>query len=322
MQQGGSAIQRFRRGLFSQKVVTFLICLLVAALLWLVHALNRNYKYTLSIPVKFTNLPVNKVIIGELPDKLQFEIKTSGLKLAFIILKRHYNELLIDFNTLKSNAKSQAYSLSTGNLNLNSSINFDVDIIKIRPDTLFFSLNKGAGKIVPVKPVIDMTYEPGYQLIRKPIVTPAYITISGDSSQIRLIDTVYTNSVKGSEIHGNYSGRATLRKTQSAVFYNTSEVQVDLMVDRITEGEIEVPVKLKNAPPELKAKLLPATVKIKYLVAMKDYEVVNRSAFRAVVNYNDALAGKDMLPVELISFPSEVKVIQINPGHIQYLMYK
>ena len=47
----------------------------------MVRALNRNYSYTIHVPVTFLNLPNNKLIVGELPEFLDVEIKASGLKL-------------------------------------------------------------------------------------------------------------------------------------------------------------------------------------------------------------------------------------------------
>ena len=97
-----NAITRIRRLLLSKKIGSFLICLSIASLLWVVHALNRNYKYNLHVPVKFLNLPNNKLIIGDLPEFLDVEIKASGLKLVFISLKNTIDEIVIDFNYLKN----------------------------------------------------------------------------------------------------------------------------------------------------------------------------------------------------------------------------
>jgi len=317
-----STINRLRHGLLSRKVVTFLICLLVASVLWLVHALNRNYRSTLVIPVKFINLPPNKVIMGELPDKLQFDIKTSGTKLLFINLRRHFNELVIDFNALKGNAKSQAYSLSTGNLNLNSVVNFDVEILKIRPDTLFFSINKGSSRIVPVKVNHQITCAPGYQILRKPQISPAYITITGDSNLLRTIDTIYTQTIAESNLQANYSSRVTLKKPNASVYYSTAEVQVDLPIDRITEATIQVPVTVTNAPPNTTIKLIPEMVTVRYLVAMKDYEASQRALFRAVVDYSNVQDRKEFLPIELQSIPAGIRVLQLNPQQAKFLLYK
>lgn len=149
------------------------------------HALNRNYKYSIQVPVKFLNLPNNKLIVGELPEKLDIEIKTSGLKLLFIYLRKNFSEVIVDFNLMKNNAKSQAYSISNGYFNLQNSINFDVEIIKIRPDTLFFSSNKGNSKLLPVKANLKTSCLPGYSIISKPSVTPAYVTVTGDSLDLK-----------------------------------------------------------------------------------------------------------------------------------------
>ena len=201
-----NAITRIRRLLLGKKVGTFLICLSIASLLWVVHALNRNYKYILHVPVTFLNLPTNKLIVGELPEVLDVEIKTSGLKLLFISLKKNINEVVIDFNLLKNNAKSQSYSISNGNFNLQHAINFDVEVLKIRPDTLFFSIKRGNSKLLPVKANLKTSCLPGYSIISKPTITPAYITVTGDSLQLKKMDTVYTYFLNLKNLHQNFTG--------------------------------------------------------------------------------------------------------------------
>ena len=187
--RSSNAITRIRRLLISKKVITFLICLSIASLLWVVHALNINYKYIVTVPVAFLNLPSNKLIVGELPESLNVEIKASGLKLLFISLKKTIGEVVIDFNSLKTNSKSNAYAISNGNFNLRNALNFDVEIIKIRPDTLFFSAYKGTSKLLPVKANLKVSCLPGYSVISKPSIIPAYVTVTGDSLDLKKIDT-------------------------------------------------------------------------------------------------------------------------------------
>jgi len=317
-----NAITRIRRQLLSKKVATFLICLGLASLLWVVHALNRNYKYTLNIPVKFLNLPANKLIVGELPEKLSVDIKTSGLKLLFISLKDLNESLLIDFNSLKTNAKSQAYSISNGNFNLRNVLNFEVDIMKIRPDTLFFSSNKGKSKLVPIKPNLQADFLPGYSMISKPVITPAYVTITGDSSDLQSIDTVYTHLLNLKDIHENFSTNIPLKKSLSSVNYNIKDVALSFNVDRLTEATVKVPVHVMHKSTGEKVKLLPEFVTVTYLVAMRDYEAIQASSFKAVVNFKDIEAKQKKLEVDLSIKPSEVRIIRIEPANISYLIYK
>lgn len=317
-----NAITRIRRKLLSKKIGTFLICLSIASLLWVVHALNRNYKYTLHVPVKFLNLPTNKLIVGELPETLDVEIKASGLKLVFISLKNNINEVVIDFNLLKNNAKSQAYSISHGNFNLQNAINFDVEILKIRPDTLFFSINKGNSKLLPVKANLKTSYMPGYSMVSKPTITPAYVTVTGDSLELKKMDTVYTYFLNIKDIHQNFTTSVLLKKPYSSINYSVKDVQLNFNVDKLIESTIKIPIQIMNNTSNETIKLLPNFVTIKYLVAMKEYENINANSFKAIVNYEHIKEKQKKLKVEIIRTPSEVKIIKTEPSTISYLIYK
>ncbi len=317
-----NAITRIRRQLLSKKVGTFLICLGLASLLWVVHALNRNYKYTLNIPVKFLNLPANKLIIGELPEKLTVDIKTSGLKLLFISLKDLNESLLIDFNSLKTNAKSQAYSISNGNFNLRNVLNFDVEVMKIRPDTLFFSSSKGKSKLVPIKANMQASFMPGYSIISKPVITPAYVTVTGDSSELKAIDTVYTHLLNLKDVHENFSTTIPLKKAYASLSYNVKDVQLSFNVDRLTEASIQLPVQVMHRTSDEKVKLLPPFVTVTYLVAMRDHESIQPGLFKAIVNFKGIEEKQKTLAIELSVKPSEVKILKVEPSSVSYLIYK
>lgn len=297
------------------------MCLSIAFLLWLGNALNKNYTHTLRIPVKFLNLPVNKVIIGEIPEKLEITIKTSGLKLIFIGLQKLTTELIIDFNSLKTNAKSQTYSISNANFELNSLLNFNVDILKIRPDTLFFTSDKTKSKTIPIKLITNFSFEKGYALVNKPILTPSYISISGDSINLKQIDTIYTQPLILTNINQSINTIAILSKPSANVNYNTKEIKVNLNVDRFTENTITIPISILNKPNEKIVKLIPNQTSITYLIGMNSFKQVNENSFKAIVDYDQIKNNNKQLTIELIRVPSEVKLIKTEPITISYLKY-
>ena len=55
---------------------------------------------------------------------------------------------------------------------------------------------------------------------------------------------------------------------------------------------------------------------------MKDYDLININSFKATVNYNQIQDKQKMLQIELIRKPSEVKILEIKPSTISYLIYK
>ncbi len=299
-----------------------MFCLVIASILWLAHALNRNYPYTINIPVRFVNLPTNKTIVGDLPESINVDIKTSGLKLLFIILKNSQEVLEINLESFKQNNKAQTYLINSNVLALKQHVNFDFEVLKIRPDTLNFTSIKGQSKLIPIKGNFNIDCKAGYSIVSKPIVTPAFITVLGDSSEINTIDTIYTETVKLTQVSENYSSQVALINHYKNVYYNPKNVLVTFNVDRLIEHKITVPVTIANNTSNETIKLLPQTITVSYLVSMKEYENVSENLFKATVNYAQLLNKQKLLDVELTRTPSDVKIISIEPKQISYLIFK
>lgn len=303
------------------KLSAFLICLVISAFLWISHSLNRYYNYSLSVPVKFVNLPGNKILLAQLPENLRFDIRTSGLKLLFILLKKPYSELTVDFNSLKGDNKLQSYSISSGNLNLKSSINFEVDVKRISPDTLFFANKKGVSKNVAIRPVLSISADKGF-VISKPLINPAFITITGDSSEIKGIDSIATTPLYLNMVNKNYSGKLTLVKPSENIYLNINEINVSFTADRILQKEIEIPIDILNKPNGTHVKVFPGKVKISYSSANADFSDIDENSFKATVNFSKNKPGNNKLAVELSVVPTHAHILSITPSEVEFLIFK
>ena len=309
--------QKLMRG----KLSAFFICLIISAFLWLTHSLNSHYRYSLTVPVKFVNLPNNKILLGNLPENLRFDIKASGLKLLFILINKPFKDLSIDFNLLKGDSKLQAYSISSGNVDLSSSIKFDVEVKKISPDTLFFTNKKGISKNVAVRPLLFLIADKGF-IISKPLINPAFITITGDSATVANIDSISTAPLYLNQIIKNYSGKLALVKPSENIYLNLNEVNISIQADKLLEKQIELAIEVLNSPNEGSVKLFPGKVKIKYSSALNDFADINEKSFKAVVNFSRKKDGYNKLPVELSIVPTQAHVLSISPNEVEFLIYK
>jgi hypothetical protein len=310
-----------KRKLMRGKIPAFILCLIISAFLWISHRLNQTYSYSIAIPVKFANLPANKILLNALPSTLRFDIKTSGLKLFFVLLNKPFREVVIDFNTLKANNKQQAYAISSGNVNLKSSIKFDVDVKKISPDTLYFTNKKGISKNVPVRPVLYVNADRGH-ILSKPQINPAYITITGDSASVMSVDSISTMPLYLNQVNQNYSGKLILIRPSENIFLNLSEINITIQTDKILQKEIEVPVSLVNVPANTVMRIFPKKVKIKYSSGASDFDDISESDFKASVNYNKISKGSNKLQVELNMQPTQAHVLSIEPSETEYLIFK
>ena len=316
----GSGID-IKQKLMRGKLSAFIICLIISGFLWLSHALNTTYYYSINIPVKFSNLPANKTLLSELPNQLRFDIKTSGLKLFFVLMNKPFSPIMIDFNSLKGDNKSQTYAISSGNINLKQYTKLDVDIKKISPDTLFFAAKMGVNKNVPIKAVIFASGEKGF-VVSKPIINPSYITINGDSAVLNRIDSISTAPLYLNQLNSNYIGKLALVRPSESVYLNLTEVNISIQADKLLQREIEVPVTAINCPDNFSPKLFPGTVRIKFSSAKNDFSGITEKSFKAVVNFNKQKKEINKLPVELTIFPTEAFILSIEPSEIEFLIFK
>jgi len=279
--------QKLMRG----KLSAFIICLIISGFLWLSHALNTTYYYSINIPVKFSNLPANKTLLSELPNQLRFDIKTSGLKLFFVLMNKPFSPIMIDFNSLKGDNKSQTYA------------------------------KMGVNKNVPIKAVIFASGEKGF-VVSKPIINPSYITINGDSAVLNRIDSISTAPLYLNQLNSNYIGKLALVRPSESVYLNLTEVNISIQADKLLQREIEVPVTAINCPDNFSPKLFPGTVRIKFSSAKNDFSGITEKSFKAVVNFNKQKKEINKLPVELTIFPTEAFILSIEPSEIEFLIFK
>jgi YbbR domain-containing protein len=309
--------QKLMRG----KVSAFILCLLISGFLWLSHRLNQTYYHSIYVPVKFVNLPTNKILLNGLPEKLRLDIKTSGLKLFFVLMNEPFEGVTLDFNNMKGNNKMQAYSIGSGNVDLRSSLKFDVDVRKISPDTLYFTNKRGLSKNVPVRPVLYVNADKGFT-ISKPLITPAFITITGDSSAVLNVDSISTVPLYLNQVNKNYNGKLSLVRPNENVFLNLSEVNLSFQTDKILQKEVEVAVTPMNVPANMILRIFPKKVKIKYSSAAGDFDDIKESDFKAVVNYNKGRPDVKKLEVELSTLPTQAHILSVEPHEVEYLIFK
>jgi hypothetical protein len=309
------------KGLMRGKLSAFVVCLLISGFLWISHTLNRSYSYSLYVPVKFVNLPANKTLLSDLPSSLRFDIKTSGLKLLFVLLNRPFKEITVDFNTLKGDNKLQTYAISSGNLDLKSCTKVDVDVKKISPDTLYFAAKRGLNKNVPVSPVVYASADQGF-ITSKPLVNPSYITINGDSASLAGIDSISTVPLYLNQLTSNYVGKLKLVSPSDNVYLNLNEVSVSIQTDKLLQKEIEVQVTAINCKENCTAKLFPSKVKIKFSSAGNDFNDINEKSFKAIVNFEKQKKDSNKLPVELSTLPTGAHILSVEPAEVEFLIFR
>lgn len=302
------------------KATAFFICVGIAAMLWILQALNTVYTYTVTVPVIFKNLPQNKKPLTQVPTQLSIDIKASGLKLFLVLASKPFKAVEIDFNNLKSVNKQQNYILSSGTINFKSSFKFETQIKHISPDTLYFSEKNGHQKKVPVKVPLYLKCLQGYGA-SKPVITPAYITIWGDTADINKIDTVYSQPLNLVSLNKSYTGDLVIIKPNASISTSDGEVEIYIEVDKLIEHTLTLPINALNNQNYKQINIFPAKVNVKFTSTQNAFSVADTSLLKVSIDPGK-INSNNKCNVFLSALPPGVNILSIEPREVEILIIK
>lgn len=306
----------------TKKTKMILGFLILSFLFWVLIKLSKEYIDVVPVNLTYYNLPEGKMLQNEPPNTVELTLKTYG----FDLIKYHFfnRELQIDLQSIKSKDEN-IYFQSTENLlpSVKSQLSSDVEVISIKPDTLFYNISQGVTKTVSIKPNIDINYQSGFNLLGKLTVEPQKVTISGPEIFIDSINYIETQKQTLSNINLDFEVAIPLLKLneKSKVTYSIDEVKVKGVVNKFTEAKFTIPVIVENLPENYTVTTFPSEVEIIFQVGISDYNKINKNDFKVNCDYERSVKdGLNYLIPKIVLKPSYITDIRIIPNRIDYLI--
>ncbi|MFO8129786.1 MAG: CdaR family protein [Bacteroidales bacterium] len=313
---------------FRKQLYIFLICLGISLFIWILIKMSQDYSAQVNYRIKFRNPPAEKVI-SQSTKKITLTINAKGSDLFSLKYMTFRSPFDIDLTTIpytESTLPGQffmhSHHLLTG---LNNWLAPSYNITDVSPDTLWFSMSGIVERKVPVRPDMDISYAKQYMLYDTIRIDPPEITVRGPESCIDTIEKIGTPYTKLENLDETVTKdlKIIIPVHSNTVSYSSEEVQVTIPVEKFTETSLQLPIRIKGISDRYRVKTFPETVKLKYLVALKDFKRVDPDMFRV----STELPGENpnnirKLNLTLTQSPSFVKVIQIIPEKVDYIIMK
>jgi len=141
----------------NRDVVVFIFFLLLSFCLWYINSMGKEMEADIRYPVKFINLPKERVITEEAPSRLNFSLKGPGYSVLKLKVSGTKSPVLIDlskvsYKRVPESKKSDYFIVTSGLIkSMTVQIRSGCEIISVKPDTLFFIMNKEVAKSAPIK---------------------------------------------------------------------------------------------------------------------------------------------------------------------------
>jgi hypothetical protein len=313
---------------FRKKVLLFAFFLMVSVFLWLLIALSKQYDDEVNYPVRYKNFPESKVLIGDLPEHLSLKVNANGFTLLRFRLSSRYIPISFSVNSFKMNrlpgVDSSSFYVETrlARDHIASQLSSDFIINKISPDTLIFRLSGVVSKKVPVGP--GFNYELDKQLILKSQlqITPDSVTVSGPDFIIDTLKTVFTVQSDLGVISKSDEEMVDLKEIKY-VYVKETEVNIGFNIEQFTEKTIQVPVEILNLPGTFRMQSFPRYIQLTCQVGLSNYEKLDGTMFRAVVDYKEIREKQsNKLIVMIARQPVFVQAVRFSPKTVEYIIEK
>jgi hypothetical protein len=305
------------------KFYVFLVCLVISILMWFMIILSRESISSLEYSVKYSNLPEGMALLNSPDSLVTFMVSKGGLEMIALKYFTRRKPLEVDLNVLDLKPQGQFYISSFSTSRLASSLHrrfmLTEELISISPEEIFFRFELLSGKMVPVVPRVNLHFQKLFKQSGNIKTIPDSVKIVAPKGVLNKISLVETVPVSLKEISGEVRFKADVALPDPAVNIQVypSEVEVVVPAEKFTEITIELPVESES--PGVDLKTFPGRVRVTFWVALSDYGRIDDVMFRAVADISES-PQKNRAPVKLISLPSFIEVIKIEPKEVEFLM--
>jgi hypothetical protein len=318
-----------KHGIRSRKQIqVFLVCLAISTFTWLLIKLSKEYYYESAFKVIYTNVPPGKVISSRVDSVLILTIRSTGYNTLYRKVFGYQQNLVIDLGDLKVKKNGNVFeaNLPTTELSdlIQNQLNQKEKLTDISPHNIFFRFEKAYSKRIPVKLNMEVTYHKQYNLYDKIYTYPDSLTVTGPLKSIQSIKEIETEpQILNDVFISQYFIIPIVKDASSNLSFNKDYVRVIIPVAQYTEASVEVPVRVDSIPGNFAVKSYPEKVKIVYQVAICDYNEVKPEMFSARINAKNTLTENNRkIKVDLIQFPSFIRIIKTQPDRVEYIIIK
>jgi len=303
---------------------SFISFLLASILIWFLITLSKDYSISLTFPVRYKNIPQDKIVEKKPTQKIDFLVQASG----FNILRARFanKEIVLNADRLTKKRAKSYYFLSRNQLGrIKKQLPSGIQLQEIVQDTFYLNLGSLASKKLPLIANLDIDYHVGYEISGLLNIKPDSVVVSGPEDQIKNIKGVNLEVLKLKDVKADFSKKVKVVTPSNikTIKVSTNVATLSAKVERFTEGTLEIPFKIINLPEGGELTTLNKTVEVIYIVGLSNFNKIDKNFFEVICDYQTAKDNNlNYLIPKTIVKSNLVKSFKVIPNKIDFLIQK
>lgn len=244
----------------------FVISLLLAFGIWLLHNLSLNYSALVCVPVKAVCNIEGHSLTSSNHDFVQVRCNARGFNLIRLRNAERRKPVPVEFLKPDLHFKSgETFYVTSSDFGRYFARIFgnSVKLEAFVSDTLFFRFPEENHRRVPVVPVNSISYKPQYTIVGEMRMNPDSVTIYGEPSHLESVDKVFTEPISLDNLSSSRRGVAKLEKIQG-IRISSESVDYSIEVSRYVEIKALLPVRGRNVPSGKNLVIYPSTAEVTF----------------------------------------------------------
>ena len=274
----------------------------------------------MEVRLELSEVPKNVVITEDLPDTIKVMVRDKGYYLVKYLYFDNMRVVRLPFHMYSDQQSKGVVAPSDLQKLLRTRFGETCTILAIKADHLDFYYSHGSQKKVPLIYSGTATAKTNFYVMNVKI-SPDSVIVMASKSALDTINAVYTEPWDIENVDNSVTRSVPVARIWGAKT-NIGQAKVRVVVDRLTEKVLNVPVTAINLPPQLLLKTFPGRVDVKVSVGASMANRLRPEQFTITVNAEDLAerSSKDKLKLTIASKPDYVLKAWLTTTAVDYVI--
>ena len=303
-------------------LAVFLLSLLLAFSIWLIHNLALKYNSYLEVTVKARCSIDGHAAVSSDQDKVVARCRATGYNVIKSDIRGSRKVKEVEFQPqVMKHKEGNTFYVTSSDLQEYSHLIFGdgVTVEYFTTDTLFFRFPYENSRKLPVRAVSSISYMSQYMPAEPMQFSKDSIIVYGEPFILNKLDAVYTEPIRHYNVSSDIQGEIALEEVRG-VRFSENKLMYSMDVTRFVELSGTYPLTVVNVPSDKSMTIFPSRADL-YLKCSFPYDGEPLEEVALEVDYNDfqsSLSGKCI--VKLVDRSRDIISYEIYPPVVECIV--
>lgn len=301
-----------------KNVLTFMLFIVIATVLWVVMSLNEEVQQDLKCRLRLVNKPDSVTMVSYMPDAVNVSVKARGTSL----IQYHWGDppvINIDYNYYH---RGNTLTLGQSDMRtiLRQYFGSGATISNLNPDTLNLIFTTLPPRKLPVVVDSRVTADPTAVISAPPVSLTETVEVYSAEPLGDNVKAVSTYPLELNDMDASRVVKVRLKAPQGCRVVPDS-VMVRVEVERLLMTTVSVPITTINVPDDVKMLLFPNRVDVSFLATST--QLGNPTpGFKVIADYNrlSENPASATVPLQIVNEKSRVRGLKLAVDSVKYLI--